>query len=233
LPNRKPKVTIALLVITIVLFVVQLLSEMLTGVDLPFLYGGKINEFIKIGQVWRLITPVFLHGSILHLAFNMYALYMLGRRVENFYGHKRFLVLYLLSGFAGNVLSFVFSANPSLGASTAIFGLLAAEGVFLIQNWKLFGPERTRQAIFNLVFILLINLVYGFVPGINIDNFGHIGGLIGGIFFAWKGGPVLNISGQPPFLVLMDVRKKRDVTLAGVIDLLGFTIIAVFPFITG
>ncbi len=233
MPNRKPQVTITLLVITILLFVLQLITEMSTGVDLPFLYGGKINEFIRIGQVWRLITPAFLHGSIMHLSFNMYALFMLGRRVENFYGHKRFLALYLLSGFAGNVLSFVFSSNPSLGASTAIFGLLAGEGVFLIQNWKLFGPERTRQAIFNLVFILVINLAYGFVPGINIDNIGHIGGLIGGIFFAWKGGPVLNISGQPPTLVLVDVRKKKDIILAGVIVLLGFIIIAIIPFITG
>jgi len=232
MPHHKPKVTPVLLVITILMFILQFVLEMSTGIDLPFLYGGKINEFIRIGQVWRLITPIFLHGSLIHLGFNMYALYILGRRMENYYGHKRFLTLYLLSGFAGNVLSFVFSSKPSLGASTAIFGLLAAEGVFLVQNWKLFGPERTRQAIFNLVFILLINLAYGFVPGTNIDNLGHIGGLIGGIFFAWKGGPILNIIGQPPLLEAVDVRKKKEIILAGLIVLVGFIIIAIIPFVT-
>jgi len=232
MPHHKPKVTPVLLVITILMFILQFVLEMSTGINLPFLYGGKINEFIRIGQVWRLITPIFLHGSLIHLGFNMYALYILGRRMENYYGHKRFLTLYLLSGFAGNVLSFVFSSKPSLGASTAIFGLLAAEGVFLVQNWKLFGPERTRQAIFNLVFILLINLAYGFVPGTNIDNLGHIGGLIGGIFFAWKGGPILNIIGQPPLLEAVDVRKKKEIILAGLIVLVGFIIIAIIPFVT-
>ena len=232
MPGHKPKVTTTLLVTSILLFILQFVLEMFTGVDLLFLYGGKINEFIRIGQVWRLITPTFLHGSIIHLGFNMYALFILGRRMENYYGHKRFLMLYLLSGFAGNVLSFVFSTKPSLGASTAIFGLLAAEGVFLVQNWKLFGPERTRQAISNLAFILMINLAYGFVPGTNIDNLGHIGGLIGGIFFAWKAGPILNIRGQPPSLEAFDVRKEKEITLAGLIVLLGFIIIAIIPFVT-
>ena len=233
LPNRKPKVTIALMVISITIFVLQFIIEMLTGADVLFFYGGKINELILSGQVWRLITPIFLHGSIIHLAFNMYALYILGRRLERLYGHRRYLGLYVLSGFAGNVLSFVFTTNPSLGASTAIYGLLAAEGVFLIQNWKLFGPERTRRAIMNLVFILLINLSFGFVPDNIIDIMGHIGGLIGGIFFAWKGGPILKISGQPPVLYAVDTREKRDVLTASLVVLFGFTIIAIIPFITG
>ena len=233
LPHRKPKVTIALIVITIIIFILQFIIEMYTGADVLFFYGGKINEFIRIGQVWRFITPTVLHGSVLHLAFNMYALYILGRRLESFYGHGRLLLLYMLSGFAGNIFSFLFTTAPSLGASTAIFGLLAADGVFLIQNWKLFGPERTRQAIINLVFILILNLTYGFVPSTNIDNMGHIGGLIGGIFFAWKGGPILRINGQPPLLNAVDVRKKSDVLLASLIVLFGFILIAIIPFVTG
>ena len=233
MPHRKPKVTIALIVITITIFIFQFIIESVTGFDVLFFYGGKINEFIRIGQVWRFITPTVLHGSILHLAFNMYALYILGRRLEIFYGHGRFLLLYILSGFAGNIFSYVFTTAPSLGASTALFGLLAADGIFLIQNWKLFGPERTRQAIINLGFILILNLSYGFVSSTNIDNMGHIGGLIGGLFFAWKGGPILRISGQPPFLDAADVRKKSDVLLASLIVLLGFILIAIIPFVTG
>lgn len=232
-PNQNPLVTFFLIGLTIISFVLQNLLETLTGADLLFFYGGKINEFIMMGQVWRLITPVLLHGSVIHIAMNMYALYIIGRRLERFYGHGRFLLLYLLSGFAGNCLSFVLTSAPSLGASTAVFGLLAAEGVFIFQNRKLFGPARTRQAILNLGVVLVVNLMYGFLPGTNIDNMGHIGGFIGGIFFAWKGGPLLRVGGQAPFFDMVNVRKKSDVLIASLVVFLGFTIIALIPFFLG
>lgn len=233
IPTQKPFITYSLIGITIAVFVVQTLVEALTGNDLLFFYGGKINPLIEIGQIWRLITPILLHGSILHIAMNMYALYILGRRLERFYGHKRFLLLYLLSGFAGNVLSFVLTDAPSLGSSTAIFGLFSAEVVFIIQNRKLFGSVRTQQALINLGIILIINLVYGFAPGSNIDIMGHFGGLIGGVFFAWKGGPIMQVAGQPPFFDMVDIRKNKDVLIASISVLLGFTIIALIPFISG
>jgi len=232
LPRNQNLVTFILIGITGVAFLLQYLSEAITGMDLLFAYGGKINQFILRGQVWRLITPVFLHGSFLHIALNMYALFIIGRRMERFYGHKRLLLLYLLSGFAGNTLSFVLTPAPSLGASTAVFGLLAAEGMFIVQNRKLFGPERTRQAVMNYAVILLINLVYGFMPSTNIDTMGHVGGFIGGLFFAWKAGPILNVGGQPPFFDMVDIRKKNEVYLAALVVLIGFTIIAAIPFIT-
>jgi len=137
-----------------------------------------------------------------------------------------------LSAFAGNVLSFVLTPAPSLGASTAIFGVFAAEGMFIYQNRGLFGPERTRHALFNLLIILAINLSFGFMPGTNIDNMGHIGGLLGGIFFAWKAGPTLQITGQPPFFLVADTRKKDDILIACLVVALGFCIIAVIPFIS-
>ena len=84
--------------------------------------GAKVNELILAGQVWRLITPILLHASILHIGFNMYALFVIGPQLERFYGHGRFLLLYLIAGFTGNVLSFVLSPNPSLGASTSVLG---------------------------------------------------------------------------------------------------------------
>jgi len=232
LPDRKPVVSYVLIGVTVVSFILQFLIETNTGTDWLYVIGGKINLLIMQGQVWRLITPIFLHGSILHIAFNMYALYVLGRRLEMYYGHGRFLLLYLLSGFAGNVLSFVLTPNPSLGASTAVFGLLSAEGMFIYQNRKLFGPVRTRQSILNLAVIFVINLAYGFMPTTNIDNMGHVGGAIGGIFFAWKAGPLLKITGQPPFLDVEDVRRRGEVLTASVVVLLGFTVIALIPFIT-
>lgn len=232
MPDREPIVTYSLIGLSVLFFIGQTLLQTLTGNDILFAIGGKVNPLIMQGQFWRLITPVLLHGSILHIALNMYALYIIGRRLEKFYGHGRFLLLYLLSGFAGNVLSFVLTPAPSLGASTAIFGLFSAEGIFIYQNRKMFGQARTQQALLNLVVILIINLSYGFMSGTNIDNMGHIGGVIGGIFFAWKGGPVLKVTGQQPFLDLRDDRKKSDVWLASLVVLIGFSIIAAIPFLT-
>jgi rhomboid protease GluP len=232
MPDRKPVMTITLVIVTVLFFILQNFLQVATGRDLLFLYGGKINQLIMMGQVWRLLTPVLLHGSILHIALNMYALFIIGRRLERFYGPGRFLLLYVLSAFSGNVLSFVLTPAPSLGASTAIFGIFAAEGMFIFQNRSLFGQMRTRQAITNLGIILLINLTYGFMPGTNIDNMGHIGGLLGGIFFAWKAGPVLTLAGQPPFFSVIDARKKSEIILASLVVLLGFVIIALFPFVT-
>jgi rhomboid protease GluP len=231
MPTRKPTVTYALIGVTTLVFILQYLVEAATGTDLLFIYGGKINVLIMEGQFWRLLTPVLLHGSILHITFNLYALYVIGRRLELFYGHGRFLLLYILSAIAGNVLSFVLTPAPSLGASTAIFGLLAAEGIFIFQNRKLFGAARTQQAILNLGAILMINLAYGFMQNTNVDNMGHIGGLIGGVFFAWQGGPLLKVTGMPPIFEVVDVRKNREVLVASVVVIIGFALIAMIPFV--
>ena len=232
MPQRKPVATLILVVVTVLFFVLQYGLQIITGRDILFIYGGKINQLIMLGQVWRFLTPALLHGSILHVALNMYALYIIGGRLERFYGPGRFLLLYVLSAFSGNILSFVLTPSPSLGASTAIFGLFAAEGMFIFQNRKLFGQLRTRQAIINLGVILMINLAYGFMPATNIDNMGHIGGLLGGIFFAWKAGPLLKLTGEPPFFKVSDERKKGDILVASLVVVIGFTIIALIPFFT-
>jgi rhomboid protease GluP len=137
LPKTRPIVTYTLLAVTIFIYILQEAGKALYGVDLVTGWGLKVNEMILQGQFWRLITPMFLHGSILHIAFNMYALLAIGPGLERYYGHTRILALYFISGFAGNVASFMFSAAPSLGSSTAIFGLLGAEGVFLYRNQRI------------------------------------------------------------------------------------------------
>lgn len=232
-PGEKPVVVYALLGFTVFVFFLQLVGPTiftnldpltamivrLTGQDPVAAWGMKVNELIQRGQIWRLLTPVFLHGSILHVGFNMYALMALGPELERHYGHGRFLALYLLSGFAGNVVSFLFSNAPSLGSSTAIFGLLGAEGVFLYRNRELFG-ESSRRALTNIIVIAAINLVIGLSPG--IDNWGHLGGLACGIMFAWFAGPVLKVSGTYPVLSLEDEHDTGDALLA------GFAVFAIF-----
>jgi len=185
-PVWQPRVTQVILGLTVLVYLLQQLTLFLTGVDYPEALGVKFNDLILQGQVWRLFTPMLLHGSILHIGFNMYALYAIGPGLERYYGRVRYLLLYILAGFAGNVASFLISPNPSLGASTAIFGLLGAEGVFLYQNRQLFGPAAKRSLI-NVITIAGINLLIGLSPG--IDNWGHVGGLVGGALFAWFAGP--------------------------------------------
>jgi rhomboid protease GluP len=210
-PRLSPIVTYTLMGVTIFIFLLQVASQRILGEDYVALLGLKVNEWIMEGQIWRLFTPMLLHGSFLHIAFNMYALFIFGRRLETFYGHGRFLVMYILAGYTGNVLSYIFSPSPSLGASTAIFGLLGAEAVFLIQNWKVFGPA-ARADLQNLVILVIINLLIGI--GVRFDNWGHVGGLIGGAVFAWIAGPKLSLQGDFMAVSLVDNRSPSATWLA-------------------
>ena len=230
-PVFRPYATYTLIGICVLAYLLQILTESILGVDVLALWGVKANNLIEQGQFWRLVTPIFLHGSILHIGFNMYALFYLGSTLEKFYRRERFLVLFFLSGFAGNVISFMFSPYPSLGSSTAIFGLLGAEGVLLYQNREIFGSA-ARRALSQVVMIAAVNLMIGLSPG--IDNWGHIGGLIGGTLFAWFGGPLLKVQRIDQPYAITDVRSKREVILAGVgVGLLFFVLAMAVIFTRG
>jgi len=208
--DRTPWVTYTILVVTVFVFLLQQIgTDSILGFDLSQAWV-KNNERIAAGEYWRLFTPMLLHGSLIHIGFNMYALNIIGPGLERQYGHGRFFALYILSGFAGNVFSMAFTIENSLGASTAIFGLFGAQGVFFYQNRELFGA-RAQAAIRQIVWLSIINLTLGLSPG--IDNWGHIGGLIGGVVFSWYAGPVLVWEGVPPLIKLKD---GRDVTRAGI-----------------
>jgi rhomboid protease GluP len=211
-PVYRPYVTYTLIGICVLVYLLQLSTQTLLRVDIPAYWGVKDNSLIMQGQIWRLITPMFLHGSIIHIGFNMYALFYIGPTLERFYGRRRYLGLFILSGFAGNVISFMFSQNPSLGSSTSIFGLLGAEGVLIYQNREIFG-NTARRALSQVVMVAVVNLIIGLSPG--IDNWGHIGGLLGGTLFAWFGGPLLQKQGLFPPYTLMDARGNREAILAG------------------
>jgi membrane associated rhomboid family serine protease len=131
---------------------------------------------VASGEYYRLITSAFLHGSILHIALNMYALYLFGPPVEAALGRVRFLALYLLSALGGSAVSYAFAnpATPSLGASGAVFGLL---GAYLVLNRKL-GRDTS-----GVMALLVINFVFGLIAP-NIDWRAHLGGLITGALCA-------------------------------------------------
>ena len=164
--NSVPKVTRAILVICVGIFA---LSLVLGSFAMTF---GMIPAAIAQGEWWRLITSTLLHGSILHLLFNMYALYWLGPQLERSLGHVRFAALYVLAALGGSVASYWFSDlnTVSVGASGAIFGLITATIVI--------GREM-RSDVSQLVVLLGINVVIGFAqPG--IDWRAHFGGAITG-----------------------------------------------------
>jgi len=190
IPNIKPIVTWILCIVTVIIYLIQVGTQQFMGTDLPLALGAKYGPLIRLGQWWRLITPVFLHGSILHILFNMYALIILGREIEPAYGHRDFLIFYLITGFAGNVLSFVFSPETvSVGASTSLFGLIAAQGFLIYHNKKFI--RNYQRAINNVIFVVVINLILGLQSG--IDNWGHLGGLISGAIIAFLAGPAWDI----------------------------------------
>ena len=209
IPRSTPYVTYSIIAITAAFFVLQLATRTLRGQDIPAILFMKSNDLIQAGQLWRLLTPMLLHASLLHIGFNMYALLSFGVGLERHFGHGRFLLLYLLGAFAGNVASFLFTEANSLGASTAVFGLLGAEGIFLLQNRKLFGGQ-FRAEIGNIIFIAVINLFFiGSLPG--IDNWGHIGGLLGGLMFTSFAGPKWEVEGIYPAYHLVDKRSAQAV----------------------
>jgi rhomboid protease GluP len=144
--------------------------------------GAKFNELVAAGETWRLFTAMFLHIGVLHLLFNLYALNALGPLVEGYFGHVRFLAIYLLAGLYGSLASYAFSPAASAGASGAIFGLAGATTVYFLRYRDNFGA-RGRAILQNMLVVLAVNLVFGFVaPG--IDNWGHMGGLVGGVVLA-------------------------------------------------
>ncbi|MEW5939256.1 MAG: rhomboid family intramembrane serine protease, partial [Chloroflexota bacterium] len=95
LPSAPPTVTFSILGLTIAVYLLQIASNFIFGSDLPIALGAKVNELIRAGEVWRLFTPMLLHGSIFHIGFNMYALYSFGVGLERRFGHGRFLLLYV------------------------------------------------------------------------------------------------------------------------------------------
>ncbi|OOP75125.1 rhomboid family intramembrane serine protease [Clostridium beijerinckii] len=169
----------------------QLLSEeMINAINNSVLvtFGAKYNALINNGEVWRLLTCAFLHSSIIHIAFNMYSLYIVGPQIQQIYGAKKYLVIYITSCITASILSYLASPYTiSVGASGGIFGLLGALLAFAIME----RHRLQKKYISSLLQIILINLFIGLSVK-NIDNYAHIGGLIGGALIGYVSYKILN-----------------------------------------
>jgi rhomboid protease GluP len=152
--------------------------------------GALIPALVAEGEVWRLLTSVFLHSGFAHLVLNMISLYFLGSFAEVSFGRGRFLTLYILSGIAGGLAYLYFGAfnSPAVGASGAIFGLLGGVFGFAIRR----GAFSLRNPVINQLLILTaINLFLGAtIP--NVSNTAHLGGLAGGFVFGYLMAPTVS-----------------------------------------
>ncbi|MFZ3569478.1 rhomboid family intramembrane serine protease [Streptomyces sp. BH097] len=176
-------VTKVLLGICLAAFVVQMTVgdrfterfEMLGLAWVPDL-GGL--EGVAEGQWYRLLTAMFLHGSYVHIAFNMLSLWWIGGPLEAALGRARYIALYLVSGLAGSALTYLLAAQnqPSLGASGAIFGLFGATAILM---------RRLNYDLRPVIALLVINLIFTFNPAFNIAWQAHIGGLVGGLIVGY------------------------------------------------
>ena len=171
--NNFPMITYWLIAVNVILYVIPILfgqyNDLINGYSV---WGPAIRE----GEYYRLFTGMFLHGGLVHLLFNCYALFVIGSQVENFLGRFKFLIIYLVSGISGALFSMIFGGNyASIGASGAIFGLMGAL-VYFGYHYRVYLGNVIKSQIIPLI---LLNLCLGFMMS-GVDNFAHIGGLIGG-----------------------------------------------------
>lgn len=183
--SKKPIITEIIITICVIMFFV---SGM--GFDLNSLlyFGANSSLLVRSGEIFRLITYMFLHAGFIHIFLNMYSLYIVGTKVEDFFGKWKYIIIYLFSGICGGLLSIGLNQNViSVGASGAIFGLFGALIYFGYTYRGYVGAIVKSQ----IVPIVIYNLIIGFfIPG--IDMWGHVGGLFAGMLTANMLGTIEN-----------------------------------------
>ncbi|GAA4189345.1 hypothetical protein GCM10022288_17040 [Gryllotalpicola kribbensis] len=210
--SGQPVMTYALMALCVLVFIFQSIPGIGAHVTQALLYAGGYSYPASAGgsfQPWRLLTSVFAHGGLLHIALNMYTLWVFGQILEPMIGRWRYLTLFLISGVAGSVGMLYLAPNQgAVGASGAIFGMF---GALVVIQRKLGGPIR------QLIVLIIINLAIGIVPifGSNIAWQAHVGGLVGGLLT----GLVLTETrkrSQFPLQVILLIVLAALVVLAGI-----------------
>lgn len=193
--RRFPPLTVAILAVLLLILIFEFRVGALESREAIVAMGALVRERVAAGDYWRLLTAPWLHGSVDHLLGNGIALYILGMVCESAFGRAQLLVLYVLSGLAGSLLSVVMSPGPSVGASGAIFGLQGAAIVlFRMHRDRLLVRDRRVGLV--LIIWALYTIVGGFMEPL-IDNGAHIGGALGGALIARYLHPVV-LSPLPP-----------------------------------
>jgi rhomboid protease GluP len=193
--RRWPRLTVALVAVLGAIFVGEVVFEAFDSREAIIAAGALVRDDVARGDLWRLVTAIFLHGGADHYVSNAIGLFILGMICEHAFGRAQFLVLFVAAGLAGSLLSTLVSAGPSVGASGAIFGLQAAAIVLFRQH-----RERLLVRDRRIGFVLLVWAGYSILTGIVspiVDNGAHIGGFIGGALVARRLHPVV-LDPMPP-----------------------------------
>jgi len=200
--SGQPVMTYAIMAVCVAVFIAQNIPGIGSHVTNALLYAGGFSYPASAGgsfQPWRLLTSVFVHGGILHIALNMYTLWVFGQILEPMIGKWRYLALFLISGVFGSVGMLVLAPyQGAVGASGAIFGMF---GALLVIQRKLGGPIR------QLIVLIVINLLIGIVPifGTNIAWQAHVGGLVGGLLVGLVLAETRRVSQRPLQITLLIV----------------------------
>jgi membrane associated rhomboid family serine protease len=179
-----PIYSVIIVVCLIAVFVCQVIVDgqdsILTGGDKSVFLAGFDKPLFAAGEYWRILTGAVLHGGLIHLIFNCYALYSLGRIIETLSNRAHLAVVFILAAIGGGLLSLAFlPAGTSIGASGGIIGFLGYLTVYGFKRRKIISSDFLKNMIFNIVFIAVMGVFI--IP--NVDNFGHLGGLlVGGIY---------------------------------------------------
>lgn len=176
------KVTSGLMIINIIIFVIMTLNGGSESIENLIKFGANSKSLVANGQRWRLFTASFIHIGFFHILFNMYFLNSLGPLFENIFGSVRFLIIYLIAGVFGNLLSFAFGSpyTVSAGASTSLYGMLGL-AIGLMVTYK--NDEIVRSFGASFISVVVINIIYSLIaPGVGI--YGHLGGFIAGFLLA-------------------------------------------------
>ena len=172
--KKIPWVTIGLIIINVIIYI---LTDFF-GYKRYFIENYSVwgEGIVKYGQLYRLITGTFIHDGLEHILFNMYALYIFGSQIEGFIGRTKYIIVYFFAALVGSLFSIIFNTIPSVGASGAIFGLMGSL-LYFGYHYRVYLGSVIKSQILP---IIVIELVLEFLAEGTIDNYAHIGGLIGG-----------------------------------------------------
>lgn len=188
-------------------------SAILGGNRSAIIAGFDKKAFLLLGEYWRIITGATLHGGLVHLAFNGYALFALGRLVEILSNRAHLAIVFLLSAIGGGIMSLIFVPGAtSVGASGGIVGFLGYLTIYGFYRRKIMSNALLKNMLFNIGFIAFVGVFV--IP--NVDNFGHLGGLLTGMIYGVF---------QIPRDLYKDPREASSFT-----EILGMVALAIFAF---
>ncbi|PKI69914.1 hypothetical protein CRG98_009789 [Punica granatum] len=201
--------------------------------SIPLLYGAKINQLIVTGEWWRLVTPMFLHSGVFHMALGCWALLTFGPKVCRGYGPFTFFLIYLLGGISGNLTSFLHTPELTVGGTGPIFAMIGAWLIYQMQNKDVIGKDVLDSMFQKAIFTTALSfLLSNFGP---IDDWTHFGAAVTGIIYGFFTCPILQMddassnSGREEGIAL--VRRYADPCKSVLVFVLSILVLASLAFL--